>query len=180
MLNLESKMNNSNYKVDQKKIARDIEESYLPVSALIGKIKKSKSLEQQGGGCKIRTKVVHKINDDTLRRLGNNNINEDIFDNHTLISSKIINKLAGGAGATKTQSGGKFGFGNLFGNEVPAGGTEILFKSLMGSPIQNNFDRVLPYNNESIMPDGNYHQPDYSPSRFGGSKRRSKKNRNRH
>ena len=95
MLNLESKMNNSNYKVDQKKIARDIEESYLPVSALIGKIKKSKSLEQQGGGCKIRTKVVHKINDDTLRRLGYNNINEDIFDNHTLIiiwedSIKII------------------------------------------------------------------------------------------
>lgn len=168
MLNIESKMNRDNYKIDEKKIAKDIEESYLPISALIGKIKNN----QSGGGKRnIKTKVIHKINDDTLRKIGYNNIKEDLIGPNTLISSKIVNKMASMAGGMRDMKGGKFGFGDLFGNEVPAGGSELLFKSLMGSPIQNNYSRSLPFNNESILPDGNYHQPDYSPSKYGGKKK---------
>ena len=170
MLNLESKMKLDNYKIDEKKIAREIEESYLPISALIGKVKKKK----QSGGGKFKTNVIHRINDDTLRKIGYNGINEDLIGQNTQISSKIVNKMAGMVGGVKDMKdmkGGKFGFGDLFGNEIPAGGSELLFKSLMGSPIQNNYSRSLPYNNESIMPDGNYHQPDYSPSKYGGSKK---------
>tara|TARA_Y100000389_G_C17396316_1_gene482729 strand:+ start:782 stop:1318 length:537 start_codon:yes stop_codon:yes gene_type:complete len=175
MLGLKSKMKNSNFKIDQKKIAKEIEESYLPISALIGDIPNSK---QSGGG---KYKVVHKIDDITLKQLGYKNINSNIIGKDTLISSKIVNKIAKDYSKQKmnNMSGGKFGFGNLFGNEVPAGGSELLFKSLMGSPIQNNYERALPYNNESIMPDGNYNQPDYSPSTFGGgSKRRLMKKQN--
>lgn len=175
MLNLKSKINNSNYKFNQKEIANNIENGYLPISALVGNI----TGNQNGGG---KNKIIKKIDDKTLKKIGYDNITTEILGNETLISSKIINKIAKDHNKQKMKNmnGGKFGFGNMYGNEVPPGASEMIFKSLMGSPIQNNYERALPYNNESIMNEGNYYQPDYSPSKFGGggSKKRLMKKQN--
>ena len=165
MLNIEKDMLADNYKVDHKKVAKNIEETYLPISALVGKLSKS----QSGGG--KSHKIVHKINDDILKKIGYRGITEDIIGKETQISSKIINGIAKKEAMRKDMVGGKFGFSDLFGNEVPPTGGETLAKTIMGSPIQHNLERSLPYNNESIMPNGSYHQPDYSPSKFGGGKR---------
>lgn len=174
MIGLKNKMKKNNYKLDEMEIANEIEHSYLPISALVGNIKNN----QSGGG---KSKIIKKIDDKTLKKIGYDNITSDIFGKDTVISSKIINKIAKDIKFNKkNMSGGKFGFGNMYGNEVPPGASEMIFKSLMGSPIQNNYDRALPYNNESIMKEGNYHQPDYSPSKFGGggSKKRLMKKQN--